>query len=1020
MVVRRVAIPAAAFADFGTLLRVLRRKARLTQRDLGIAVGYSEAQISRLEQGKRLPDPAVVAALFVPSLRLSGEPELAARLHGLAKAARETAREAARGGDREAVREAAREPAREASREGDRDAAREGGRRYESMAAGGERDDDARGPAATHPDDLAAIPAAPRPSVARPAEAGRLAARLAQARRVLVCGPPGTGKTSLVAAIAHERAREVPVCWLTLTSGITTPVEAVVRRLARFLDRHGQAEVAPLLDPSQVQRPLPRDEQLHLLISALNRIGALICVDNAHLLGDEEQTRSVIEHLASSSQATLVAISREQLQLPGFEPFYLGGLTRGEARALIGLLPGPLLSVPLASRLIDRTDGSPMLIRLALGQVGLTAPDPAALVERLEAQSAVSAYLLHTTLAGLSEPGHLLTGLLAVFRHPVDLFDEGLIEANQAVAASCDVLGGIEELRRRQLVDNAARAALHPLVRDHVYAGLAGNPGHRRTLHRLAATHCERALGDPLEASWHYARAGDQAEAADLLVANVADLAVHGRSARAADLVADLLGPGRVTGDSARQLLVVRGDLLRLTERSGEAEAAYRDALARPAPPGVRAGTAARLAQCLLQRGKVREALELCRGAMAWLSDDDEVLRAQLAVVQSQAHMMLSEFDQAVGAAGTACELAAGFAAVTDAAAGIRCRAYGVLGVVARLRGQPAEAERLLGQSVAAARTAGLREMAGRALFNLAAVAHEYEQLAQAERLYTEALDEMRPIGDAYGVAHVLHALGNIRHHRGATDEAMSLFLESCALRRRLGDPHGAANSEYAYALVLLSLGRTAEARSMVTAVLAATSELGERRSRGHYLDSMALIALVEGDRAAADGYLAEAAVIADDIGEAILGAEVSLHNALAHLASGEVTAARRIAGITDAVAAPAPAGTSTTVGLERLVLAACLALAAGEVTVAAEHAAVAVRRATEAGFLLEAAIAEHIAATVAAVRAGTAPPPPARYPRLILVAEDDQLVPVGDAPDAVTLGTVRPGALRHDSRAPG
>jgi transcriptional regulator with XRE-family HTH domain len=88
MVTRRAALSAFSFTDFGTLLRVLRRRARLTQRQLGLAVGYSEAQISRLEQHKRLPDPAVVAALFLPALRLGAEPELAARLHELAVLAR--------------------------------------------------------------------------------------------------------------------------------------------------------------------------------------------------------------------------------------------------------------------------------------------------------------------------------------------------------------------------------------------------------------------------------------------------------------------------------------------------------------------------------------------------------------------------------------------------------------------------------------------------------------------------------------------------------------------------------------------------------------------------------------------------------------------------------------------------------------------------------------------------------------------------------------------------------------------
>jgi predicted ATPase/transcriptional regulator with XRE-family HTH domain len=75
-----------AIATFGDLLKYLRRRARLTQRELSIAVGYSEAQISRLEQNQRSPDLAAVAALFVPALRLEEEPEVVARLMELAAA----------------------------------------------------------------------------------------------------------------------------------------------------------------------------------------------------------------------------------------------------------------------------------------------------------------------------------------------------------------------------------------------------------------------------------------------------------------------------------------------------------------------------------------------------------------------------------------------------------------------------------------------------------------------------------------------------------------------------------------------------------------------------------------------------------------------------------------------------------------------------------------------------------------------------------------------------------------------
>jgi ATP/maltotriose-dependent transcriptional regulator MalT/transcriptional regulator with XRE-family HTH domain len=954
MMTRRTQLPAASFADFGTLLRVLRRGARLTQRDLGIAVGYSEAQISRLEQGKRRPDAAVVAALFVPSLGLSGEPELAGRLHALALAARD---------------------AREGPEPG--------------PAGNGPRRDGA----ATHADDLAAIPAAPRPCVARPAAAAGLRDRLAEVRRVLVCGPPGVGKTTLAAAVARELADDVPVCWLTLTEGITTPEEAVVRRLARFLDRLGRPEAAPLLEPGQAQRPLPPDERLHLLATALNRGEALICLDNAQLLGGEPGTRAVVEHLAASSRATFLAVSREDSQLSGFEPFPLGGLDRGEARVLVERLAGDALPAPLAGRLIDRTDGNPMLIRLALGPAGGLGSDPAALIERLEAQSGVSAYLLQATLAGLTDAGRLLVALLAVFRHPVDLLDERLIEASVALEGRYDVIGGIGELRRRQLVEHTARAALHPLVRDRVYADLAGDTGRRRNLHRLAAAHCEQVLTDPLEASWHYARAGEPAEAADLLVASVPDLTVSGRCARAADLATELLGGGQLAEEATRQLLVARGDLLVHTERAAAAEDSYRDAFARPAPPAVRAGVAWRLAQCLLLRGQVPEALDLCRAAAAGLTAGDGILSAHLATVQSQAHMMLSDYAQATATATRALGLADQVATVTVVdAAGIKCRALGVLGVVARLRGQPDEARRMLRLSLTAARTARRRDMVGRALFNLAAIAHEHGELDGAERLYDEALAEMRSIGDGFGTAGVLHSLGKIHFHRCAADEAMALFLESVALRRRLGDAQGAANSEHSYAHVLLSVGRTAEARELLESALRVTADLGERRSRGHYLDSLAMIALVDGDVEAADEHLAEAGEIAAAIDEPRLRATVTVHQALAHLARGDLAAARRTAP----AVGTEPDG--SLLALERSAVTACVALAGGDRPTAARQAAAMERSAAASGFSLEARAARRISAaagrdpakasTGAEAGAGTWAGA-ARYPRLIWVSDE-------------------------------
>ncbi len=80
-------IPASTlekFSTFGDLLRYLRRVSGLTQLELSVQVGYSHAQISRLEQNLRLPDIPTIEARFVPALGLDREPKAVARLLELA------------------------------------------------------------------------------------------------------------------------------------------------------------------------------------------------------------------------------------------------------------------------------------------------------------------------------------------------------------------------------------------------------------------------------------------------------------------------------------------------------------------------------------------------------------------------------------------------------------------------------------------------------------------------------------------------------------------------------------------------------------------------------------------------------------------------------------------------------------------------------------------------------------------------------------------------------------------------
>jgi predicted ATPase len=71
------------YTTCGELLKFLRRRVRLSQRELSIAVGYSESHISRIENNERSVDRTSVLALFVPALQLEEEPEMVNRFLAL-------------------------------------------------------------------------------------------------------------------------------------------------------------------------------------------------------------------------------------------------------------------------------------------------------------------------------------------------------------------------------------------------------------------------------------------------------------------------------------------------------------------------------------------------------------------------------------------------------------------------------------------------------------------------------------------------------------------------------------------------------------------------------------------------------------------------------------------------------------------------------------------------------------------------------------------------------------------------
>jgi LuxR family maltose regulon positive regulatory protein len=77
----------AAFVSFGQLLRYLRRRAQLTQRELALAAGCSTTEIARLEHDQPSAELAALAVQLVLALRLVPASAWASRLHELAHTA---------------------------------------------------------------------------------------------------------------------------------------------------------------------------------------------------------------------------------------------------------------------------------------------------------------------------------------------------------------------------------------------------------------------------------------------------------------------------------------------------------------------------------------------------------------------------------------------------------------------------------------------------------------------------------------------------------------------------------------------------------------------------------------------------------------------------------------------------------------------------------------------------------------------------------------------------------------------
>ncbi|GEM_PF-2239227 len=416
-----------SLTTFGELLKYLRRRARMTQRELGTAVGYSEAQIARLEGGQRLPDIAAVRAQIVAAIHIENEPELAERLMQLAEKAR------GKSTDEPAV--------------------------IASSGSSNKRHNN--------------LPAQLTRFIGRERDIGEVTELLTSNRLVTLTGAGGMGKTRLALQIANAAATVGDFAdgvWLVELAPL-----ADAASLVRAISDEFKVADEPCCTPIELLVDFLKYKQLLLILDNCEHIVAAVA-DMAERL------------LIACPDLRVLATSREALRIPGEINWLVPPLTTPdpanpppfdeiksyEAIQLFiehaqssraGFEFTPELA-PILAQICHRLDGIPLAIEMAAAQVAVMAPQEIA--ARLDDRFALltsgrrTALPRHQTLRAMLEWSYnLLDAEERILLARLSVFADGFTaDTVQAVCADTpDTLPLLLQLVMKSLVAMDTHAA---------------------------------------------------------------------------------------------------------------------------------------------------------------------------------------------------------------------------------------------------------------------------------------------------------------------------------------------------------------------------------------------------------------------------------------------------------------------------------------------------------------------------------------------------------------------------------
>ena len=675
----------------------------------------------------------------------------------------------------------------------------------------------------------------PRPATGLVARA-RLFALLdrgVEGRVTLVCGPAGSGKSTLVSSWLREAALPGPAVWVA----VDRDESDATRFWATALDALRSSGALAPGDPLATVAPAPlggHDELLAALLGGLQRLEEplVVVLEDLHHLRSDEALRGLEQLLARAPEPLrTIIVSRRDPKL-GLHRLRLAGELTEIRAAELGFTAeeaGELLAgagVTVAdddvARLHRRTEGWAAGLRLAALSLSRHEAPERFVAEFSGSERTVADYLLGEVLA--SEPPEVRELLLRTCI--LEQVTGPLADVLTRRGDSAGVLHHLEEANALVVAVDVGRTwfRYHHLLADLLRLELRREaPGEVAGLHRAAAAWLAEN-GHPIDSIRHAGLSGDAELAAELLGRHWVQLILDGEEATLAALLATL--PPGLADTDAEVATIAAADLLaesRWPEADARIAAAERALERVPEARRHRAETALATVQ-LLRARRLGDIGGIVDAAAAMVAGEGPPVRSELRALALMNLGIAEAWSLRLGDAEAHLEqgLALG-RRVGSPYVEIGC--HSALGVVCFMSNRPDRAEELFRQAMAIAERVGwtAHPIVGVCYMNLGVSLIDRGGVAEGEEWLSRSEPILAQGTEPTGLVSLRYWQGMLAHGRGQHAEALASFREAERLADELRTPFFVGLLARQWELrALLRLGEPEPVRAAIAAAQAA------------------------------------------------------------------------------------------------------------------------------------------------------------------------------------------------------